>query len=170
MNEQAEQYKGLSGWLLLVGLGVIVSPIRLFALLATTYWPIFNDGTWSVLTTAGTASYHPLWAPLLLGEVAFNGLMFLAHLWLVVLFFTTSRLFPPVFIALVLSSLVFIPLDAWIVSFVLPDEPIFDPETVKEFGRSAATGLIWIPYLLLSKRVKATFVHGAPSRTREAQE
>jgi len=50
-------------------------------------------------------------------------------------------------------------LDAFAIQLVLPDEPVFDTETTRELYRSIISGIIWIPYMLLSKRVKATFVN-----------
>jgi len=47
---------------------------------------------------------------------------------------------------------------------VFPSEPMFDPETIKEFARSLVACVIWVPYMLISKRVKATFVEHMPNK------
>ncbi|MFC4257732.1 DUF2569 domain-containing protein [Marinobacter lacisalsi] len=157
--------KGLGGWLILVAIGVIATPIMLLVTYVPLYVPIFQDGTWDVLTTPGSGAYHPLWGPLLVGEIVFNTILFFASLCLIYLFFSKHYLFPRVYIAIVATSLVFIPLDAWLVTIVLPSEPMFDPVTMKEFLRSLIAALIWIPYMLVSKRVKATFVEKRPSES-----
>ncbi|MGD8576108.1 MAG: DUF2569 domain-containing protein, partial [Thiohalophilus sp.] len=87
-----------------------------------------------------------------------NALMAIASLVLIYLFFKKHFLFPKVYIALALLTLVFIPLDSWLVTFIMPNEPVFDPDTTKEFARSLVSSMIWVPYMLVSKRVKATFV------------
>jgi len=158
MNER-QDLQGLGGWLILVGIGAVVGPFQLLFIMATLYLPIFSDGTWSALTTAGSEYYNALWAPILVGEIAFNTAMIAASFYLMYLFFSKQRNFPRLYIAIAVVSLVFIPIDAWFVSFVLPGEPMFDPETAKEFARTAVVALIWIPYMLVSKRVKATFVN-----------
>lgn len=159
-----KELKGLGGWLILVGIGVVIAPIRLLATYIPIYKPIFEDGTWEALTTVGSEAYDPLWAPLLVGEIAYNSIMVAASLYLIYLFFSKHYLFPKVYIALVAVSLVFIPLDAWLVTKVLPNVPMFDPETTKEFMRVLIGGLIWVPYMLVSKRVKATFVEKMPNK------
>ncbi len=157
-RERPDLY-GLGGWLILVGIGVVVGPLRLIWLIVSVYVPIFNDGTWQVLTTEGSGAYHPAWGPLLLGEMAFNTGMLLASIYLAVLYFTKHRFFPKLFILLTAISLVFIPLDAWLVSIVLPSEPIFDEITIREFVRTIVAAAIWVPYMLVSIRVKQTFVN-----------
>lgn len=158
-----EELKGLGGWLILVGIGVIISPIQLLV----TYIPIYNifeDGTWEALTTVGSEAYNPLWGPLLIGEIVYNAAMVAVSIYLIYLFFSKHHLFPKVYIAIVAVSLVFIPLDAWLVTKVLPTEPMFDPETAKEFMRAFVSGCIWVPYMLISKRVKLTFVEKMPNK------
>lgn len=49
MNDNNE-LKGLGGWLGLVGLGLIISPIRQAIFMYTTYYPMFEEGIFSVLT------------------------------------------------------------------------------------------------------------------------
>jgi len=156
--------KGLGGWLILVGIGVIVAPIRLLVTYIPIYRPIFENGTWEALTTVGSEAYNPIWGPLIIGEISYNTIMIVASIYLIYLFFSRHYLFPKVYIAVVAASLVFIPLDAWLVTKIFPDEPMFDPETTKEFMRVLISGLIWVPYMLISKRVEATFVEKKPDK------
>jgi hypothetical protein len=110
------------------------------------------------LTTPGTEAYNPLWAPILFGEMAINGGLVLAWIFIAFLFFSKKKPFPKWYIGILLFTLTFILVDALVIKSVLPDEPIFDAETAKTFGRSLVVTLIWVPYMLVSRRVKATFV------------
>jgi hypothetical protein len=149
---------GLSGWLVLVGLGLFVTPFRLAIFLLQTFPPIFRDGTWGTLTTPGSAPYHPLWAPLLLVEMAINFIFIVMSIYLLFLFFRKSARFPKLYVMFLLSNLAFLLADAFAVTIVLPDQPFMDPNTAGEFVRSVVSVSIWVPYLFLSKRVKNTFV------------
>ncbi len=156
--DSRDKLRGIRGWLILVAIGVIVTPIRLVATYLPVYVPLFTGDTWRALTTVGSEAYHPLWRPLLIGEITFNSALVAASVYLAYLFFSKHHLFPRFYIGIVVVSLVFIPLDAWLLSFVLPNEPVFDSGTAKEFAKTLFVGLIWVPYLLFSKRVKKTFV------------
>jgi hypothetical protein len=160
-----DELKGLGGWLILVGIGVVVGPSRLAYGYGPIYYSIFTDGTFEILTTAGTEAYHPLWGPFLIGEAICNSFIVLASVYLIYLFFTKHYLFPKVYIAIVAISLIFIPLDAWLGSFVLINEPMFDPATTKEFARTLVNAVIWVPYMLVSKRVALTFVEHMPTNS-----
>lgn len=157
--------KGLGGWLILVGIGVVFSPLRIARDFVPLYYGIFTDGSFEILTTPGTEVYHQMWGPLLVFELIFNSLMIIASSYLVYLFFSKHYLFPKFFIAIVLVSFVFIPIDAWLYSFISPDEPIFDPSTIKELTRTVVSLLIWVPYMYTSKRVKVTFVEKIPHKS-----
>ena len=162
MNNENE-LKGLGGWLILVGIGVVIGPFRLAYEFGPTYFSIFTNGTWEALTTAESEHYNSLWAPFLIGEVLYNSCMVIVLLFLIYLFFSKHYLFPKFYIGIVIVSLIFIPLDAWIGSILLPNEPVFDPNTKKEFLRTLVGGVIWVPYMLVSKRVKLTFVEKMPN-------
>ena len=45
----------------------------------------------------------------------------------------------------------------------MPEEEIFDPDTLNTLIRSIICGIVWVPYMLVSKRVKATFIEKKPS-------
>ncbi|WP_207232102.1 DUF2569 domain-containing protein [Corallincola spongiicola] len=157
-----KKYQGIGGWLILVAIGVVLKPIVLLVKTLPIFVPIFIDDTWQQLTTAGSEYYHPMWAPLIIGEVTFNIGMLIASVALLYLFFTKHYRFPLLFILVSVVSLGVLPLDAWLTSFLFPDEPIFDPATVKELSQTAIVALIWIPYMLVSKRVRATFIEKRP--------
>lgn len=157
--EENEKLKGLQGWLILVGIGIVLSPIRIAILMLTTYPPIFANGSWAVLTTPGNEYYNPLWAPIIIGEIAINCLQLLVSLYLAYLFFAKKAAFPYWYIGFSLFVTAFIVIDAFVVKLVLPNEPVFDPDTTKELVRSLISCAIWIPYMLVSKRVKLTFTN-----------
>jgi hypothetical protein len=60
------------GWLFLIGIGMVVNPLRLLFLIGRDLIPSFSGETWTILTTPGTTVYHPLWAPLLIFELLGN--------------------------------------------------------------------------------------------------
>jgi Protein of unknown function (DUF2569) len=150
--------RGLGGWLILVGLGIIISPLRIISQVFPVYSEIISSGSWTTLTTPGSDAYNPLWAPILLGEMLINGGLLLVWIFVAFLFFTKKKAFPKWYIGILLFTLTFILIDAVAIKVVLPNQAMFDAETTKEFGRSLIATLIWVPYMLISKRVKATFV------------
>lgn len=158
LGQQSEP-SGIGGWLILVGIGIVFSPIRLTAAIFQIYLPIFQNGAWEVLTTPGTEQYNVLWAPLLIFEIVTNIAFVFVYIFLAILFFRRSRFFPRAFIIVSIANLCFILFDAWFGSLVMPDEAILDADTAKEVVRSLISATIWIPYMIFSKRVKNTFLN-----------
>ncbi|NQU28638.1 MAG: DUF2569 domain-containing protein [Candidatus Marinimicrobia bacterium] len=158
MNEE-KYFEGIGGWLMLLAIGIVITPIRIIMLIMTTYPEIFSTGMWEVLTTQGSEVYSPLWAPLIIGEMLFNSGLILAWLYIAYKFFTRSRDFPKWYVSLAVVSLVFVIADAFVIKLVLPSEPIFNPNTIKELMHSVIMVVIWVPYMFVSKRVKATFTN-----------
>ena len=157
MTEE-NKLEGLSGLLVLVGLGIILSPILVIAQTFPVYSEIFSNGSWEVLTTPGTKAYNPLWAPILICEITINIALVFAWLFIAFLFFSKKKIFPRWYVGILLFTLVFLLVDAFSIKLVLPNEPVFDPDTSKNIIRSVVVTLIWVPYIFMSKRVKATFV------------
>jgi hypothetical protein len=87
-----------------------------------------------------------------------NFIFIVMSIYLLFLFFRKSARFPKLYVMFLLSNLAFLLADAFAVTIVLPSQPIMDPDTAREFGRSVVSASIWVPYLFLSKRVKNTFV------------
>lgn len=149
---------GLGGWLILVGIGVVVSPLRIVGQVFPIYANMLSNGTWDRLTTPGSEAYQPLWQPILVAEIGINAALVLTWLFIAFLFFTKRRLFPKVYIGTLLFTLAFVVADALAIQLVLPNETVFDPETTKQVMQTVLATMIWTPYMLVSKRVKATFV------------
>lgn len=156
---QEKSIEGLHGWLNLVAIGLILSPIRIGAAIMSTYPPIFSTNTWHILTTPGTVAYNSLWAPVIIGELLINCGVILIWLYLAYLFFTKNRNFPKWYIGMAIFTLVFIIADAFAVKMILPNAPMFSPDTIKHLQQSMIMVAIWVPYMLVSKRVKATFIN-----------
>lgn len=162
-NRFGEDLRGIKGWLILVAIGVVISPFKIAFGATAAFMPLFQDGIWRVLVTPGTEALHPFWMPLLSLEITYNLAMFGVLIWLNVLFFSKHRWMPRLYITVLLTTLVFLPFDSFLVSLILDGEPVWDDQTVQEFARSAIAAAIWIPYMLKSERVKATFTGGRPA-------
>jgi len=157
--EEKKSPEGIGGWLVLPLLGLIISPFRVSFSLYRDIWPVFSGGHWQALTTSTSEAYHPLWAPLLVLELVGNVAIVIVGLVALWLFLRKSRLAPRWVISWL--GLIFA---LTVTDFVLANRiPIVaaekDPEAIKELARSVIAAAIWIPYFLVSKRVKATFVN-----------
>lgn len=154
--QQQKELKGIGGWLYLVAFGVIVAPLRL----AVEYYPMLIDyftGGYEITTNPNSKAYVPHLELLLGMEMVANAFMLLLTLVLVVLFFSKHRWFPRVFIFLCVFTPLFLIADAMAVQMVMPSIEVYDTTLVREIARSVIYSLIWIPYMLVSKRVKNTF-------------
>ncbi len=150
--------KGLGGWLILVGIGVVVSPLRLMYEAVELYWPIFRDGTFDELTNPASEIYHPLWGTVLLGEMFTNFLFFVASLLLLVWFFEKSVRFPRWYIIFVLTNIGFLFASAAALQLVMPELPFMEQSDIVDVAKAVIAAAVWVPYLLVSERVKNTFV------------
>ncbi len=122
-----KNYQGLGGWLILVGLGLVLSAVLQFV-------EIFNYDTW--ITTS------------------IEMLSLSLSIYITYLFFSESRNFPKWYIGLLIFGLA--------INTIVIVGGVINPEDIKEasqlFIRSIVSSMIWIPYMLVSKRVKATFI------------
>lgn len=161
---QAEHHKlkGLGGWLILVGIGVVITPFRLLMIISSTYLPLFKDGSWELLTDPASDSYYPNFDIVVIIEILGNSAFVLFSVYLIYLFFSKHYLFPKMYIVFIVANLVFIFADALLGSLVL-DVAAFDAETIQAIVRPLISAFVWVPYLLVSKRVKVTFVEHKPN-------
>jgi Protein of unknown function (DUF2569) len=151
------QPRPIGGWLILVTLGLALTPLRLGVSIVTEGIPFFTGETWKALTTPGREAYHPLRAPLLIFELLGNAAF---CIWAVVLFwplFKRKRAFPRLIIISLVANFTFVLVDLLVASRI-PSVGTIGPETMRELIGSGVTCVIWVPYFIMSKRVAGTFV------------
>lgn len=148
----------LGGWLILLAIGIIISPFTMVYALWTTYSPIFTEGIWQTITTEGTEAYSPYWQPIIISEITANVLLTTVTVYVAYLFFTKKAVFPKWYFALVLSSATLILLSSYAATIVMPNLELFDSGTLRELARSLIGVFVWAPYLFFSQRAKDTFV------------
>lgn len=166
MNEK-DHLEGIDGWLILVAIGIVIAPFRIAYVMYQTYPAVLEPTVWNALTTPGSDAYHPLWAPVLIAEILINAGMIVLWVYVAYMFFTRSTSFPKWLIFMATFTVVFILCDILAFKMILPNETAFDSETTKTLAQSAVYAAIWIPYMLVSKRVKATFGGGVDSVSHE---
>jgi len=159
LDEKKNDLDGIKGWLILVGIGIVFSPIRLGFTLIQTFTPMMKDGSWEKATTVGSLDYVPNFQALIITEISFNLCVMIASIYLIYLFTKKSEDFPKLFILIGIISTLAIPLDSYLTTLVFNDMEVFDKETLKEFMKAVLGCFIWIPYMLISERVKHTFIH-----------
>jgi hypothetical protein len=84
----AEGPKGLGGWLVLPAIGLVVTPFWILVTFVRDLLPVFDGDTWSLLTTRGSAVYHPALGPLLIFEVVANIFLIVFTIYVIYLFLT----------------------------------------------------------------------------------
>lgn len=159
MATGAGEPEGIAGWLILPAIGLIFMPIRGAVTVFSEFLPIFTEGQWQVFTTPGTEIYHPLWAPLLIFEISGNLGFIIFNIILAVLFFQKSSRTPNIYIAFLGLNIIFLLGDYFIADLIPTIAAMDDSDSMKEIMRSVIAATIWIPYFLVSKRVKNTFVN-----------
>lgn len=157
-TQATNELEGIKGWLIFVGIGIVLAPLRLTVSISEAFKPLFENGTWEKLTTIGSDSYIPNFQVLIYAEVIYNACLMITLIYLIFLFITKSKKFPKLFIAIGVASVIGIIVDSYLVTLVIANAEMFDAETAKDLAKTIIGYGIWIPYMLKSKRVKNTFV------------
>lgn len=154
--------KGLGGWLILPALGLFLTPFLIGTRLFSDFLPLFTDGTWTALTNPGSEYYLPGWGALLLFEIMGNVFVILLDLVLVGLFFMESPRFPILFICFLAFNALFTVVDLAWARAIIPLDAQMGLDGLREVTRAVGAAVVWIPYIVKSRRVKNTFAHKRP--------
>lgn len=160
MSENNE-LKGLGGWLILVGIGLIAS-IGLITYATVPLLSILDSEVWAFLTDYQPDIFNEKMKGMLWGMIIANAVLLAGFLYLIYLFFKKHYLFPTAFIVIQIIAFIFALPYSYVANLLDPSDPA--PFFDASFFRSALFTLIWITYMLKSVRVKNTFVEGRKAR------
>ena len=157
--EEPRGPEGIGGWLILPLIGLLFTPLAALATLFTHNIPPFTEGHFSTLTNPAFENYHPLWGVVLVFEPIGTVVVGTMAVWAIVLMFRKVRGFPRFMIALYVTNIVIVFIDT-VLCYQLPvlaEESA--PAMLGQLVRNLIAAAVWIPYMLISKRVRNTFVH-----------
>jgi len=136
---------GLGGWLTLVGFNIVLSV--LYALVVFfTYLMILIGGTSTDLL-------------ILISEFIVNTAFLLFGSYLIILFFKKKKLFRKLYAYYISLTFLWVLVDGIAVTWMLSEIQNMDSETLYAIARNGVWFVIFLPYILRSKRVKFTFVN-----------
>ena len=151
------RYQGLGGWLVLIAFQLFLTfamQIYAFKEIADT---AFSTQIWNALTVTSSAAFNPLWAPVILAELIANTVFIVVSLFAIFLFFKKNHRFPRIYILLMWSILVLAIADDIAVFYISTDFNL-NKELLSDL-KNLFGYCMWTWYMLVSKRVKATFIH-----------
>ena len=136
--------KGIAGWLILPVIITLLSPLM-------TAYAAFQDAVVLLNAAVSTAL-----AVFIVVEFLYNFGLVIAWIFAAVLLFRHKRLYPRLFVALLVITLIGTVLD--LVVAAMAYDVTIDSNDIRSAGRSAILLAIWGPYMHKSVRVKNTFV------------
>jgi hypothetical protein len=140
---------GIKGWLILPAIGTVLSPIYLS--IAVFKLAPSLEKIWAAKASLSTG---------LLAFVAVETVLNIAFIvgWLAAILLLTlkSRYYPKAYVVLMCGMVTFLLVDMVISAGAYNHQP--DQEDLMSLARTIFVAAIWVPYMLLSKRVKNTFV------------
>jgi len=147
---------GIGGWLYLIAIGLCLTLIRLGMEIVRGLRPL-NPATWHAVTTPGMPAYHPLFGPLIVGELVTNAALLVWVIVLLYLFFAKRRAFPSAMIAFLIARLMVQFADMFVARMIPAAAASIGPAVYGALAGGLLVVLIWVPYLQKSRRVATTF-------------
>lgn len=150
---------GLGGWLVLVAIGRILGPIILLSAIYQVFSVYFQSGLLAQLSDPDSNMYSVLWKPMVFFELIGNILLLGLSVLLIVLFFMKKKQFPIVYIGMMVLNVLIMLIDLIFIYQIQKALALdLNITATSQLIAAIATSGVWIPYMLVSKRVKNTFI------------
>lgn len=167
------RYDSAGGWLVLIALGIILSPLMLTVQLIRTWSDQMNYDFYTLFFNKDSAVYDPLRGYFAISVNILNVLLVVFTCLLIHQFFRLRNTFRLYYILFKLFNLFLLIYDVGFTYIFFPnDYEAMGTEMKSEQGsilRIFIQSCIWIPYLLYSERSRHTFTRG-PGYEQEEQE
>jgi hypothetical protein len=149
----------IGGWLIVIAIGLILSLLQNLTNMLQVLAPLGRGFVWTRLTDPTSPVYHPYWKTVIIYDAVAGCLYVIMNFVAIILFFGKRRLFPKLTIAFIPSIFVLSLIGYYLTGLIpaVADKPAYAAQGHELIVRFIALH-VWIPYLLVSKRVKATFV------------
>lgn len=149
--EEAKSNAGIGGWLILVLIGLIITPIKMIISFINDFIPL--------LDSMSMLDAFPNLQTMIYFETIGNGAFGVFAVVLLFIMLNKDARFPKLMIIFYVSNLIFVLGDAIYVSQMPELEQFVDStDSLKEISRAIVSTAIWVPYMRISTRVKNTFV------------
>ncbi|PTY03255.1 hypothetical protein DB347_22530 [Opitutaceae bacterium EW11] len=147
---------GLGGWLVLVIFGIICRAITQVVFIVTGHRAMFDGRVWDRFAAGAHVTFCV--------ELAMQLGLLVLFVLSIVTFFRRHRIFPLLFVANFAGVALFTLVDSVLVANLIGWSEANTMEIVGTVPALVIAGAIWVPYAFVSRRVKATFVHGSASK------
>lgn len=155
MEKEQQVKSGIGGWLILVAISLVLSPILLFADLMVYLTDSSVIESLKESFVSGSEYYNPKWGGYTLFIFLIQILEIIAWLCLGYLFFKKKKSFPKLYIYMMIFIVVYAFFIFGIAKFLFSEGDVEGINFLKEL----LVPLAWARYMEVSKRVKATFVN-----------
>lgn len=127
-NMPDQKSTGLGGWLIIVGLGIIIAPIPIIIETFKLSNELFANGGELFQFELGVKAHDPVWEVIFLGLLVIKGVLALVWIYIGFLFFTKKKAFPKWYIGILLFLIVYILIGELAAHFMYPDpgRPFFN--------------------------------------------
>jgi Protein of unknown function (DUF2569) len=150
---------GIGGPLIVMAFGLCLSGLQNLLYFLGSLAPLVRKSFWDRLTDPNSDAYHPHWKPFLIYQGIISLGFLVTNIALLILFFKRKRVFPKL-IVLLIPVLFLLSFISYVWSGLIPS--VADSAEYTKDGHALIARFValhvWIPYFLVSKRVKKTFV------------
>ena len=151
-----QKYTTIGGWLIIPVIGLIFTPIAMIIGIVNDLLPAVTEESLAVFKDPASEFYNPVLPYILYGEIAVNLAFAIFAIVVLIYFFRFKSQTPVLYISFLASNLLFLVIDGLLILMLgFENEDGFFTRDILQLIVGCC---IWIPYFLMSERVKGTFV------------
>ncbi len=162
-SEFEKRHDSIGGWLILVALGIFITPVVLTYSIYKQNVEEFTINYYFYFFNESSDYFHPLKGYYVIASNVYNIFLIVASILLIIVFVQRKNSFRYYYSGYRLFNIIFLSIDLLMI-YLLADGPLgkeekimFKSETA-DLVKIAVQTCIWVPYLWISERSKHTFV------------